>query len=61
MVAASNETQPPRGLRCPDCGSLQWETDKTRPAIGGVRRRRVCKNCRRVLITYERPAFDQNA
>lgn len=47
-----------KGLACPACGGLRWMTYKTRPAIGGLRRIRICKDCFRRIITYERPAFE---
>jgi transcriptional regulator NrdR family protein len=47
-----------KGLKCPDCGG-DTEVKKTRPATGGIRRKRVCVNpeCGRDFQTYERPAF----
>ena len=52
---------PPPGIVCPRCGcshmlghtNQPWEVTKTERKHGFVRRRRVCRNCGRVVYTRE--------
>lgn len=42
-------------MKCPYCGSPKTQViDTTHDARGGIRRRRVCKNCGRRFSSYER-------
>jgi transcriptional repressor NrdR len=42
-------------MRCPYCGSDKTQViDTTHDARGGIRRRRICKNCKRRFSSYER-------
>ena len=42
-------------MRCPYCGSEDSKViDTTRDAKGGIRRRRVCQNCKQRFSSYER-------
>jgi transcriptional regulator NrdR family protein len=42
-----------RGLICPYCGHHSFETVKTIPLLGWIRRYRICKNCGRKVRTRE--------
>jgi len=45
-------------MRCPFCESENTKViDTTHDAKGGIRRRRVCKDCQQRFSTYERPVF----
>lgn len=48
------KAEPPKGIRCPDCGCPHVPVLYTRPANKGVRRVRGCRNCGRRISTYER-------
>lgn len=42
------------GIRCPKCGCGHWRVIYTRPALGGIlRRRRECRHCGRRITTTE--------
>ena len=53
----------PPGIQCPNpnCGCRHflepvwpdWATEKTEKKFGYIRRRRVCRNCGRVIYTRE--------
>lgn len=49
------ETDDVDRLECPKCGCLHFEVSHTRTRNGKVRRRRVCRHCRRPLYTREIP------
>jgi len=62
--SADDAPEPPRGLVCPRCGCADlrlpdgrapWMVQKTEKILGGVRRRRVCRHCGKVIYTRERP------
>ncbi len=42
----------PAGIACPRCGCKMWVVD-TDPIVGGIRRYRVCRNCRYRKATFE--------
>ena len=52
----SNPTQERRGLECRTCGCKHLRVIYTRQRIGGLRRKRECRNCGRQMWTMERPA-----
>lgn len=41
------------GLNCPGCTSSRLRTLQTRVALGGIRRRKECKDCGKRLTTVE--------
>lgn len=45
--------QRPVGLRCPGCGKRTIKTLDSRPAPGGIRRRKVCTSCDQRFNTFE--------
>ena len=42
-----------RGLHCPKCGCRDLRVVYTRKRAGGLRRRRVCRNCGKEMWTME--------
>jgi transcription elongation factor Elf1 len=42
-----------KGLICPKCGHQNFETVKTIPLWGWIRRYRICENCGRKIRTKE--------
>lgn len=42
------------GLTCPKCGCRHWNTLKTWPGPGGVRRTRECRHCGHRKSTLEK-------
>ena len=57
-----SEIETPPGIVCPRCGCRDlrapdgrpWEITHTERKYGFIRRRRVCRYCRKVVITRER-------
>lgn len=53
--------EPSRGIQCPKCGCRHmvdpqppnWHVTNTYQRQGYIRRRRVCRNCGRVVYTRE--------
>ena len=42
------------GIRCPRCGCRHFYTTHTEPVRNNrIRRRKVCRNCDRRIVTYE--------
>lgn len=44
----------PAGLACPKCGCHHFEVERTKPMVGRIMRRRVCRHCGRKVTTYEK-------
>ena len=43
-----------RGVECPKCGCRHFFTTHTEPLRDGrIRRRKVCRHCRRKIVTFE--------
>ena len=60
MMAADVGDAPPEelvdvGIRCPGCGCKDLRVYYTRSLTGGrIRRRRICRNCGRMVSTTEK-------
>jgi transcriptional regulator NrdR family protein len=53
-VKQDRDPKPERGIRCPQCGCRHFYTTNTEPLRDGrIRRRKICRNCGRRLITFE--------
>ena len=50
-----DQVQDKRGLECRHCGCKDLRVIYTRQRIGGLRRKRQCRNCGRQMWTMERP------
>lgn len=48
------ETPEGRGLECPRCGCRHFYVIYTRPTRDGLRRRRECRHCGRMVTTIEK-------
>jgi transcriptional regulator NrdR family protein len=43
-----------RGIECPQCGCRHFKTTHTEPIRSGrIRRRKICRNCGRKIVTFE--------
>jgi transcriptional regulator NrdR family protein len=46
--------QTPRGIECPKCGCRHFYTTHTEPLRDGrIRRRKICRQCGRRVVTFE--------
>jgi len=53
--ARADQAESSGGLVCRECGCRDFRVTHTYPAAGDrVRRRRVCRNCGAVRVTFER-------
>jgi hypothetical protein len=50
----SDPSQDKRGLECRHCGCRHFRVVYTRERIGGLRRKRECRNCGKAMWTMER-------
>jgi len=56
-----NDVSEQRGIVCPRCGCAHYEVCNTEPLkTNSIRRRRICRNCGKKIVTYEGISFSPN-